>query len=156
MDSHYESYKTRHFNLVTSDIYNASIHYVPAYKVRKHEEALKMALHLADDTNSEVTALTVIEPVPSYIGLTDAGPEYEKMAGEKAMAALRKFVGPLSEVKTVILHGSAGTQIVEYAKDKDIDCIVIASHKPGLSDYFLGSTAARVVRHAPCCVHVMR
>ena len=42
MDSHYESYKTRHFNLVASDIYNASIHYVPAYKVRKHEEALNM------------------------------------------------------------------------------------------------------------------
>lgn len=122
----------------------------------KHEEALKMALHLADDVNSEVTALTVIEPVPSYIGLTDAGPEYEKMAGDKAMASLRKFVGATSEVKTVILHGSAGTKIVEYAVDHDIDCIVIASHKPGLSDYFLGSTAARVVRHAPCCVHVMR
>lgn len=122
----------------------------------KHEAALKMALHLAEDVNSEITALTVIEPVPSYIGLTDAGPEYEARAGEKAMASLRNFVGSTSEVKTVILHGSAGTQIVEYAADHGIDCIVIASHKPGLSDYFLGSTAARVVRHAPCCVHVMR
>ena len=42
MDSHYESYKTRHFNLAASDIYNASVHYVPSYKVRKHEEALNM------------------------------------------------------------------------------------------------------------------
>ncbi len=37
-----------------------------------------------------------------------------------------------------------------------VDCIVIGSHKPGLSDYLLGSTAARVVRHAPCAVHVYR
>jgi universal stress protein F len=33
---------------------------------------------------------------------------------------------------------------------------VIASHRPGIQDYFLGSTASRVVRHANCTVHVMR
>ncbi len=38
----YDSYQTRHNNLTTSDIYGASIHYVPAYKVNKHEEALNM------------------------------------------------------------------------------------------------------------------
>lgn len=122
----------------------------------KHDDALKMATHLAEDANSVITAVTVIEPVPSYIGLTDSGPEYEARAGEKAMASLRQFVGPRADVKTVILHGAAGARIVDYAKDNGIDCIVIASHKPGLSDYFLGSTASRVVRHAPCCVHVMR
>jgi len=38
----YDSYQTRHNNLTTSDIYSASVHYVPAYKVNKHEEALNM------------------------------------------------------------------------------------------------------------------
>ena len=42
MDSHYERYSTRHLLLVNSDIYGASVHYVPTYKVRKHEEALNM------------------------------------------------------------------------------------------------------------------
>ncbi|WP_170501927.1 universal stress protein, partial [Ruegeria atlantica] len=37
-----------------------------------------------------------------------------------------------------------------------IDCIVLASHKPGMKDFFLGSTAALVVRHARCSVHVLR
>ena len=36
------------------------------------------------------------------------------------------------------------------------DLIIIASHKPGFQDYFLGSTAAKVVRHAPCSVLVVR
>ena len=36
------------------------------------------------------------------------------------------------------------------------DAIVIASHRPDLSDYLLGSTAARVVRHAQCTVLVLR
>ena len=40
--------------------------------------------------------------------------------------------------------------------DNGIDCIVIGSPRPGLRDYFLGSTAARVVRHASCAVHVQR
>ncbi|MBT8411941.1 MAG: universal stress protein, partial [Octadecabacter sp.] len=44
----------------------------------------------------------------------------------------------------------------DFATDNSIDCIIMASHQPGLEDYFLGSTAARVVRHAKCSVHVIR
>jgi nucleotide-binding universal stress UspA family protein len=33
---------------------------------------------------------------------------------------------------------------------------VIASHDPGFVDYFLGSVAARFVRHAHCSVLVAR
>jgi nucleotide-binding universal stress UspA family protein len=46
--------------------------------------------------------------------------------------------------------------ILETAKEIGADLIVIASHRPGLQDYFLGSTAARVVRHAECAVLVDR
>ena len=46
--------------------------------------------------------------------------------------------------------------ILEYAKKIEADLIVIASHRPDLLDYFLGSTAARVVRHAECAVLVDR
>ncbi|WP_245271088.1 universal stress protein [Hoeflea phototrophica] len=49
-----------------------------------------------------------------------------------------------------------GSTIVEYAAAHEIDCIIIASHRPGLQDCFLGSTASRVVRHAKCAVHVIR
>jgi len=38
----YDNYKTRMNQLVTSDIYDVQIKYVPAYKVQKHEEALNM------------------------------------------------------------------------------------------------------------------
>ena len=37
-----------------------------------------------------------------------------------------------------------------------VDLIIVASHRPGLQDYFLGSTAAKVVRHAKCSVLVIR
>ena len=36
------------------------------------------------------------------------------------------------------------------------DLIVMGSHRPELRDYLLGPNAARVVRHAPCSVVVVR
>ena len=62
-----------------------------------------------------------------------------------------------SDISTVLLEGqSAGRVITEFANTHGADCIVIGSHRPGLKDFFLGSTAARVVRHADCAVHVLR
>ena len=55
-----------------------------------------------------------------------------------------------------MVTGHAARTILDYAEQMKADCIVIASHDPGIQDYFLGSTAARVVRHAHCSVHVVR
>lgn len=119
------------------------------------EAALHMATQLADDSMSQITALTVLEPIPASV-VAEVPEDISTRAADLALADLRNIVGVQSEVKTVLRHGKAGPTIVAYAAEHGIDCIVIASHKPGLSDYFLGSTAARVVRHAPCSVLVMR
>lgn len=119
------------------------------------ETALRMATHLAEDATARITAMTVVEPIPASV-LAEAPEDIAERAGALALADLRNLVGTQSEVNTVIRHGSAGPTIVDYAGEHGIDCIVLASHKPGLTDYFLGSTAARVVRHAPCSVHVLR
>lgn len=119
------------------------------------EKALLMATHLAENTMSQITAITVVEPIPASV-LSESPVDIAEQAGGLALADLRNVVGARSDVNTVIRHGNAGTTIVDYATENGIDCIVLASHKPGLKDYFLGSTAARVVRHAPCSVHVMR
>ena len=58
--------------------------------------------------------------------------------------------------KEVLARTRHGRAIVDYADENDIDCIVLASHRPGFGDIFLGSTASRVVRHAKCSVHVIR
>ncbi|WP_170427195.1 universal stress protein [Ruegeria arenilitoris] len=69
---------------------------------------------------------------------------------------LRDKVSALEGVQPEIVKGHTARTIIDYATDNSFDCIVIGSHKPGISDYFLGSTASRVVRHAPCAVHVHR
>ena len=71
-------------------------------------------------------------------------------------ACTRAVVEAQGNVAMLSQSGALGLAIIDYANDHDIDCIVIGSHKPGLRDFLLGSTAARVTRHAPCAVHVLR
>ena len=125
----------------------------PSHQER-HDIAFDMAQHLAAD-GAKITALTVVEHLPSYVGASAMMLELDDRIKKNVTDALAEFSSG-RDVETAILHGPPGSEIVQYAKDKDIDCIVIASHKPGFGDFLLGSTAARVVRHAQCCVHVLR
>ena len=61
-----------------------------------------------------------------------------------------------TDVTPVVVDGHSARTILDYAEEHGVDCIVMASHRPDITDYFLGSTAARVVRHAACAVHVLR
>jgi nucleotide-binding universal stress UspA family protein len=55
-----------------------------------------------------------------------------------------------------IASGSIYKEILRVAEETKADAIVMASHRPELSDYLLGPNAARVVRHANCSVMVVR
>jgi nucleotide-binding universal stress UspA family protein len=46
--------------------------------------------------------------------------------------------------------------VIEEAEKASCDLVLMTSHKPGLSTYFIGSNAAHIVRHAPCSVLVLR
>ncbi|WP_170476034.1 universal stress protein [Ruegeria arenilitoris] len=74
----------------------------------------------------------------------------------RARQLLLEKTANLEGVTAEITKGHTARTIIDYATENKVDCIVIGSHKPGISDYFLGSTASRVVRHAPCAVHVHR
>lgn len=117
------------------------------------DQALAVARLLAGE-GASITALTVVEAIPEYIAVQLPAGQIEKTQN----AAVSALKGELKEagVKVVAVSGHSGRTILDWAGENDVDCIVMASHRPDLSDYFLGSTAARVVRHAQCAVHVLR
>lgn len=122
-----------------------------------HERDVAAALAVARtlvDEGGTITALTVVEEVPSYI-LPDFPEGHTERSRDAAAALLKGEVGG-ADVRTVAVTGHSARSILDYAAAQEVDCIVIASHRPGLQDFFLGSTAARVVRHAHCAVHVVR
>ena len=123
-----------------------------------HSPNINKALSLARSLGVEggsIIALHVIEDIPGYAA-SQIPEELLRNRRPEAEAELKAELGGVQGVTPVVIYGHAGRSIVDYAKENDVDCIVIASHRPGLQDYFLGSTATRVVRHAPCSVHVMR
>ena len=117
-------------------------------------EALKVARILADE-GAKITALHVMEEVPAYVAqyLPEGQIEANRAELQKRLA---EALDGAEAAEPVVISGHPGHSIIEYARENGVDCIVIASHRPGMQDWFLGSTAARVVRHAPCAVHVCR
>ncbi|WP_458526909.1 universal stress protein [Onishia taeanensis] len=59
-------------------------------------------------------------------------------------------------MEVVTREGTAHDQVLEYAAEISADAILMMASRPGLTDYFIGSTAERVVRHADCSVFVIR
>ena len=102
-----------------------------------------------------ITALHVYEQ-PSGTVNAYLDEELVRQAFAAAEAKLAARMADVRDAEAVVVKGHSGRTIIDYATSNHADCIIIGSHKPGLIDYLLGSTAARVVRHAPCAVHVLR
>ncbi|NNE53363.1 MAG: universal stress protein [Sulfitobacter sp.] len=117
-------------------------------------EALEIARAIAAE-GATITALSVVESIPDYVRQYLPENQLHDNA-ERIMTALEEDIADEEGVQADVIIGHAGKSILEYAEKHGKDCIVIASHRPEFQDYFLGSTAARVVRHAPCAVHVLR
>lgn len=115
---------------------------------------LEIARRLLADGGS-ITVLTVLEDVPGYVA------EFVTIKSENHLTAmvqgkLDKAIAGQDDVRSVVVSGKAGMEIVRYAGANGCDLIIIGSHSPGIQDYFLGSTAARVTRRSPCSVMVAR
>lgn len=118
------------------------------------QQTLAVARTLCN-AGGKILALHVYEPphasVSSYL---DEDAVHE--AFDRAKQDLESRVKGIESASAEIVKGRSYRTIIDYAQNHGVDCIVLGSHKPGLSDYLLGTTAARVVRHAPCAVHVCR
>lgn len=103
----------------------------------------------------QITALHVHEAPNNSVGAY-VDESVMKNAFDSAETEMNTRVADMDGVNAVTVQGHSGRTIVDTATSLKVDCIVLGSHKPGLIDYLLGSTAARVVQHAPCAVHVAR
>jgi nucleotide-binding universal stress UspA family protein len=119
---------------------------------------VRYAVALAGKSGSAVTLLHVVEP-PSRL----AGMEMVPLArtDEEVAALARAELATLAERETAdgvhptacVRIGKPFHEIATAAREQAADLLVIASHgRSGWQRVLLGSTAERVVRHAPCPV----
>lgn len=118
------------------------------------EKAIDVAQILADE-GAKITLLHVIEQVPPYV-ISYLPEDYVRETRRAITAELKDMASLLENADSAVVDGHSGRTILDFAKEAGADCIVIASHRPGMQDLLIGSTASHVVRHAACAVHVLR
>ncbi|MCT4703265.1 universal stress protein UspF [Enterobacteriaceae bacterium H20N1] len=82
--------------------------------------------------------------------------EREAAAMESLSDIIAKFSLPGDRIEKHMVSGTPKDHILRLADDINADVIILASHRPSMSTYLLGSNAAAVVRHAKCSVLVVR
>ena len=115
---------------------------------------LALARRLLDE-GGQLTLVTVLERIPSFTQ-EFVTIKSENHLSQRILTHLNSLVADEPNAGCKVVTGKAGMAISELAEEMECDLIIVGSHSPGLQDYFLGSTASRVVRRAPCSVLVVR
>ncbi|MBB4303736.1 nucleotide-binding universal stress UspA family protein [Rhodobium orientis] len=124
-------------------------------------DAAKAALRFARQTlnlgEAHCVLLNVMPQIPAYITAELPGELVGQTRDDTANSLSSLAMGEgLRDFKTVVRDGHAGREILDVASKLKPDLILMSSHDPGLADYFLGSVAAYVVRHAHTSVLIVR
>ena len=121
---------------------------------RNAQGAMEIAKALCSE-GGKITCLHVLEELPKYA--TEYLPAgHVEAAKADIVKGLSALIEGVSNATTMVVEGHSSRSILAHADNNDVDLIIVASHQPGMQDYLLGSTAAKVVRHAKCAVHVLR
>jgi len=124
--------------------------------------ALRHAHVMAQRFGAKLVLLYAVEPIAThdfaYHPLALDMKQVDLKARERMQHVCdREGIDPALIAEMVVCSGVPHSEITEGAKRLNIDLIVIATHGyTGLKHVLMGSTAERVVRHAPCPVLVVR
>ncbi|WP_291318305.1 universal stress protein [Desulfonatronospira sp.] len=82
---------------------------------------------------------------------------YEKEVAEKLMDAfIEKALSGVNVRNKVVLKGQPAEEVLRYAKDNNINMIVLPTHtRKGPEALFVGSVAERITRKAHCPVLIV-
>lgn len=123
--------------------------------------AARMAASLAKVMNSQTLRIVVAyDPIPVHLGDPYMQEAINARISETDQIIQRavQAVGTVpAEVHTDMIEGDPAEMIIEVAKTRDSDVIIMGSRGLGkLAGLLLGSTSQKVVSYAPCPVLIVR
>jgi nucleotide-binding universal stress UspA family protein len=124
--------------------------------------AVPYAVALAQIFGARLDVIHVHQP--EVLGFSEPGKhplskpyEQELYAREELDKLMLERVPDWADAVGHVLVGRPAEEIVRYARENNVDVIVIATHGRGmLSRTLIGSTAEEVVRKAPCPVFTVK
>jgi len=122
------------------------------------EKALSKAVILAKRFGSEIVLAHVMETDPMQAALSHVPDAAKAAEPEGILARLGQQRIPADIAREIVVRVARPFKaICEAAKTLEVDLIIITSHGHNVLKWdLLGSTAERVVRHAPCAVWTLR
>lgn len=110
-------------------------------------------LHLLHVVQDPYTQPWAAEAFPAAMG--DLLSDWQKQAERQLRTAVPE--GDRDRIAVACMVASPFSAIVSYARDNDIDLIVVGTHGRGpVAHMLLGSVTEKVVRRAPCPVLTVR
>lgn len=123
-----------------------------------------MEFACTNHSNANIVAVHVVSP-PELIGLHSQGAggavdtiiDRGKERAKELLAEFRDLAADHDvDIETKVIVGEVDRSILEFARDADVDQLVIGSHgRKGWSRITLGSVAESVVRRSPVPVTVV-
>ena len=123
-------------------------------------KALQYAVPFARQFGSQLVLLHVVEPfvaVPTPEMLPEDNIQVSTAEAEQKLTELGETLGHDVLLTTLVRKGSPHVEIMDTAKELEIDLVILSTHgRTGLDHVLLGSTAEKVVRRLGCPVLVVR
>lgn len=123
------------------------------------DPAVEKAVRFAKDYGAKIHLVAVCPEVQTFVAsqLPEGFQDREFTETRNNLDAIAAKLELASDmIDSQVRVGSVYHEVLEEAESSGCDLILMTSHKPGLSTYFIGSNAAHIVRHAPCAVMVLR
>jgi type II secretory ATPase GspE/PulE/Tfp pilus assembly ATPase PilB-like protein/nucleotide-binding universal stress UspA family protein len=129
---------------------------VPCDYSRFSDAAIQRACDLATTLDGGLHLLHVVAE-PGFLGASEPQEDRLRHARERLEQQLPPHVVVQLCVERAVVAGAPHREICRYAKEHDIDLIVMGTHgRTGLAHVAIGSVAEKVLRGAPCPVLIVR
>lgn len=128
------------------------------------ERAALEAINLAKCTGARLTAISVAGEAMGSLEATHSRTMRDKLAEEEREYA-ESFVKKVKDIAAkegakaegIVITGKPYEGIVESARERDVDLILMGSHgRSGLEKLLMGSVTEKVIIFSPCAVLVVR
>src|SRR6516225_7922520 len=134
---------------------------VPTDFSKSSANALTYAVAFAEKFGAEIHLLHVVQDLALFIPeavlvAPPPAPPVEQFASA-ARTALERVITDLQRpglaIRPEVVEGTPYEEIVRFAREREVDMIVIGTHgHTGLAHILLGGVTDKVVRRAPCPV----
>jgi len=118
--------------------------------------AIDVTVDEARHHGAHVDFVTVTAAAPGKLG---HNPDEVQRKLEAFVAAQREAHGIDATAQTIVSHDpttDVDDALLKAVKDTDADLVIMASHKPGLAEYFWPSNGGKVASHSSVSVLLVR